>query len=312
MKGSAIDMTAALPPDLRTHPALQGAIVTATARSGSRQQVLEIRQDGQPVILKRYLGPSAPARFAAAIARLAEADARMGGDNLAVRILRQLPDCHTLILSRAAGRPLQDALQLSDDARQAILVRRAGEWLACLVGTAQARPFLAWKVFVRLSERAAAYAADEAIDPELVRRHMERMHQLARQIHLQPVGHGMAHGDFHPENLFIDEPGDRLILTGFDLEMAAPIPVIRDLAKMLVWLQGAALPRQPGPCVSGIHQPLFDSLCAGYAALGPADRLALHFHIGEQMLEFYLQRGARLPEIRHRMAPALDHWGSEP
>lgn len=309
-KGLTIDTTSVLPPEFQTHPALQGATLIATLRNEVHQQVLEIRQNGQQIILKRYLGPSASKRFAVTIARLTEAQDRMRGNNLTVRVLKELPDCHTLMLSYAAGRPLQDVLQMSDAWKQLMLVHRAGQWLACLVSTTQSRPFRAWKFFAKLGGRVATYDTDDAVDTYLVRKHMDRMHQVTRRVHLLQVSYGMTHGDFHPENLFFNEDGGRLILTGFDLEIAEPIPVVRDLAKMLVWLEGFTLPGLPGFRESGIHQPLFNSLCDGYAALTPADRLVLHFHIGEQMLLFYLQSGAHRPEIRQRMALILDHWAS--
>ena len=293
---------------LHHHPALRGVVIKSLIRDGTRQQVAEIRHNDDTAFLKCYLGTYAAQRHEAACARLRQAADIMSGENQVVHPLLELVDCHALIMSQAPGLPMRDVCLTADTQRRRAIVQRAGEWLACLITAREQRPYFVWKWHQKLVEFAATFQFDETVDATLVRQHMEHMKQVTRRLHLQEVCHGVSHGDFHSENIFVAEDGDRLILTGIDMETADPIPVVKDLARMLVWLQIDAEPASDR--ASGIDRSLFDSLCAPHGPFAAADRLALHFHIGEMLLEFYLRRGARVPEIRRKMSLAIEHWMS--
>lgn len=293
---------------LHRHPALQGMVVKNVLRNGTRQQVLQVQHKNNTAFLKCFLGTSAAQRMEAASARLRQAGDIMHGENQVVRVLVELVDCNTLIMSQAPGRPMRDLFLTADAERRRAIVQRAGEWLGCLINTREKRAFQAWKGYFDLEKFASTFASDPLIDTQLLRNHFAIMERTTRQLHHQPVEFAVSHGDFHSENIFIAEEGEKLILTGIDMEIADPIPVTHDLACMLVWLESDMT---PGPDrKSGIDRMLFDSLCASHGPLSAIEQLGIHFHIGKNLLEFYLRRGARLPKLRPRMAIAMTHWAN--
>lgn len=230
----------------------------------------------------------------------------MNGDNQVVCVLEEIVDLHALIMSPAPGKSMREVLLTADAESRRVLVRRAGEWLYCLIHARELKPCQSWKFYNGLSSIVSEYATDKIIDSALVHTHMAKMQQIAQRLHLQPVSHGITHGDFHPENLFIEEVDNKIIVTGIDMEFSEVMPLAPDLARMLVWL--ASDTPLGVNCKSGIDQSLFNSLCASHVPFTEFDRLALHFHIGRTLLIYYLQRGANRPRLRHRMAWALKNW----
>lgn len=287
---------------------MKGVVVKQVLRNGTRQQVLQVHHKDDTAFLKCFLGTSASQRLKAASVRLRQANEVMNEENQVVRTLVELTDCNTLIMSQAPGRPMRDIFLTADAEQRRAIVQRAGEWLECLITAREKKTVQAWKWYFGLEKFASTYASDPLIDTQLLRKHLAMMERTTRQLHHQRVEFGISHGDFHSENIFIAEKGERLILTGIDMEIADPIPVTDDLARMLVWLESDMT---PGPDrKSGIDRMLFDSLCASYGPLSAVERLAIHFHMGKNLLEFYLRRGARLPKLRPKMAIAMMHWAN--
>lgn len=288
------------------HPSLQNLAVSSVLRNSPKQQVMEVRYNDRIAFLKVFLGPNASNRWQAARLQLKQAGKVMAGDNQVVCVVAESADPPALVMSSAPGKPMREVFLAANAERRAVLVRRAGEWLNCLIHARELKPCQSWKFYNRVASLASEYASDEMVDGALVHHHMATMKQITQRLHLQPISHGVTHGDFHPENLFIAEDGDKLIVTGIDMEFAEAMPLAPDLARMLVWL--ASDTPLGINCKSGIDQSLFDSLCASHAPFTELDRLALHFHIGGTLLVYYLQRGANRPRVRHRMAWALKNW----
>ncbi|QDA36208.1 hypothetical protein E4191_18970 (plasmid) [Paracoccus liaowanqingii] len=304
----AINISSVVPATLHLHPSLQGMVVESVLRNGTRQQVLQVQHKNDTAFLKCFLGTNAAQRREAASMRLRQAGKVMDGENQVVRALVELAECNVLIMSQAPGRPMRDIFLTADAEQRRAIVQRAGEWLGCLITGREKRAVQAWKWYFSLSKFASRYASDPSINTQLLRNHLTLMERTTRQLHHQQVEFGISHGDFHSENIFIAEEGERLILTGIDMEIADPIPVAHDLARMLVWLQSDMTPAPDRK--SGIDRTLFDSLCGSHGPISTIERLAIHFHIGKNLLEFYLRRGARLPELRPKMEIAMTYWAN--
>lgn len=293
-----------LPRELAGLGPLAGATVTRLVRDLPERRVFQIQLCGQRAFLKQFRGDNAVALAQGACRRLTEAAAALGGGlNRVATPLIALPEHAVLVTAAAAGQPLARSLEQADPQERARLIARAGAWLAALAGSAPQTGSFGPRFWLRNLQARAETAQGSWIDRDLVRAHLARMQADAQGLRQAPVIRARLHGDLTPDNLFHDPATDRL--TAIDLQDWGMIALVRDMARLLVWLESRSttfLPRHDG-IASADHQAL-----TRVPGLMPADqRPLLRFMIAEIMLAYYLD-SARQPQRRAALAEAMRDW----
>lgn len=278
-----------LPAELAALPPLAGARVLRLIRDLPQRRVWEIRLQGERAFLKQFRTADPAAAALGAARRLDEAAAIFGnGPDCVAPALTVLPEAGAVVLRAAPGVPLVQALDSALAAERARLVARAGAWLAHLAGPAREEGRFGPRFWLRgIEERLAATTGDWA-DRALAGARVER---------------ARLHGDLTGDNLFYDAVTDRM--TGIDLQDWGAVAVVRDAARLLVWLESRRA--IPLPRIDGIAAPDYQALTAVPGLIAPDQRALLRFMIGEIMLAYYLD-SARQPVRRSALAGAMRDW----
>ena len=278
-----------LPAELAALPPLAGARVLRLIRDLPQRRVWEIRLQGERAFLKQFRTADPAATALGAVRRLDEAAAAFGNSpDCVAPALTVLPEAGAVVLRAAPGVPLVQALDSAPAAERARLVARAGAWLAHLAGPAREEGRFGPRFWLRgIEERLAATTGDWA-DRALAGTRVER---------------ARLHGDLTGDNLFYDAVTDRM--TGIDLQDWGAVAVVRDAARLLVWLESRRA--IPLPRIDGIAAPDYQALTAVPGLIAPDQRALLRFMIGEIMLAYYLD-SARQPVRRSALAGAMRDW----
>ena len=276
-------------------------------RGGRRQKVVEVVYRGQPGFLKIFAGREAAGRFSSSVdSHRIAADLLGAGRNRSVELLSVFPAHYAFVSAAASGTPMRQFLLASSRPERARLVHRSGEWLQALTRNREPIPLQAWKLCAWLDDLAAMPEYHRQVERGLLRRAMDQVVTLARALHGSTVEGSFSHGDFHPENLFVDRGTAGLVVTAIDLETPETIPVVGDIAKMLTWLEvddDHGTSDEGG--ISGCYRwPML----AAMGVLPDSDRRALHFRIGVSLTQMYLTRGSRTPRNRRNIERALGAW----
>ncbi|MFT4012981.1 MAG: aminoglycoside phosphotransferase family protein [Paracoccus sp. (in: a-proteobacteria)] len=290
-----------LPPHLAALPELRRARALDLLRDLDKRRVWHIELDGRPAYLKEFRGPDGARDAEGAAARLHEAARTLGQgrDGVALPIL-VLPHAGVLVSEAAPGRPLAGLLRNADPATRARLVARAGAWLHALARDGAETGRFGPHFWLRGLRQRADTAGGDWLDRPLVAAILARMRDEAQPLRQRPILRARLHGDLTPDNLFYDPAQDRM--TGIDLQNWGAIPLVRDLARLLVWLESRR--ERPLPARDGVaradHEVLLRDL--------PPDQLPfLRFMIAEIALAYYLD-SARQPRRRIALIRALRGW----
>ncbi len=292
-------------------PELAGAEFVGLMRDIPKRLVIEIRLNGQRAFLKQFRQGDPAAMVRASVARLHEATEVLGQGPDAVALpLLALPDHGVIVTEAAPGQALSRLLLRARPAQRAALVARTGQWLARLGASGRERgSFGALYWLGKLDERLAAASADW-IDRDLVAAHMAQMRAEAEPLRGRSVERAATHGDMTPDNLFLDMSVTPQHLTGIDIQPRAVIPIVRDMSRLLVWLESR---RQRGArdTLNGIAAGEYAAL-VNVPGLIDADQLPiLRFMIGIMAMEVYLDT-ARQPVRRQALARCLRDWAITP
>ena len=297
-------MTTPLPSSLAPIP---GVSFGRTVAITPRQIVYQATYDRRPVVVKQFIGPDAQQRMGVVAKGLELANLILGpGVNRAVQPLRVATDQGAIVMSHAQGQGMRQAFLAADPAARQELIRRAAEWLAALTVDRSEIPFKAWGRTQRLAGWVAESDFGSWGDRQLATRATARMGALARILHGRPVLAAFSHGDFHSENLFVHRADGQIVMTGIDFELRNPIPIVRDLSKMLTWLE---VDDDHGTsALAGLTPQNLEPIYPVWRDLPKTDRQALHFHVGGWLLQLYLTRGERNAKIRLNVERSLRLW----
>lgn len=268
--------------------------------------MLEIRLHGRPAFLKQFLGPDAQDRLDATLDQIARMAALLDeGPDALCQLLLTLPAHGVLITAAAPGQQMSHLLAAAPPQRRAALLARIAAWLRRLTGQDRHRaPFAPGFWLHRLDGRIAQVRAP--IDRILVAAHMGVLREAAMKLQGAKVLRATIHGDLTPDNLFLH--GARL--TAIDPRPSSPLPVVRDVARLLVWLESrrdCPAPAQRDGIALADHTAL-----SALSGLLPADQAPiLRFMIGELLLDYYLASASK-PDRRQALARAMRDWAIRP
>lgn len=297
------------PEALSALPELAGAEFGPVLRDRPDWLVLSLRLAGRPAFLKQFRQDDAAQRVRRAAAWLNEAGHALGQQQDAVAPPLLVLPRHGIIVTRAApGQPLARLLPHRDGAARAALLARTGHWLARLAAASRTRGSFGPRFWIRGLETRLAGTRGDWIDRDLVAAHLARMQDLAATLRGASVERAALHGDLTPDNLFLDPATG--CMTGIDMQAPALIPVARDVARLLVWLESR---RETAPArqLDGIALPDRQALIGVDGLLAPDQAAILRFQIGELLLAYYLD-SARQPLRRRALVRGLRDWALMP
>lgn len=198
-------------------------------KTGPEADVFAGRFRDRAAVFKRLLTDDAAQKLVETEAELEFLTQAFGqGPVRIVRLLGTLPETKTLILERAPGERVSLALKDGDRAARSHAMAMCGNWLAAVASLrSETRPFWSRKIAERLRRDAADIPTD--VTP-LFQATMERMETLGLRHRRAPLTHAVAHGDFAPVNLNIDDNA----IWGFDIQGGHTLPLARMAARFLV------------------------------------------------------------------------------
>ncbi|MDS9468141.1 phosphotransferase [Paracoccus sp. MBLB3053] len=298
-----------LPPELAELPELEDARVMACLRDLPQRRVYEIRLNGERAFLKQFRSGNPEAAVETTVARLTEVARVLGQDRNAVaEVLLAIPRAGVLVTHPATGQPLSRFLSESDPANRARLIARVGEWLQALARADLSEGRFGPGYWIKGLDSRVSAAGHAWIDGELVQRHLAQMQQEGAALRRARVVRARLHGDLTPDNVFYDPRDGRL--TGIDMQEMGEIALVRDMARMLVWLESRR-DHPAGDTIDGIAAEDHRALCESCDLLAPDQRPLLRFMIGEIMLGYYLDCD-RQPDRRRLLSRAMQGWAYAP
>lgn len=289
-------------PLLPDHPVLRKVrILDVLRHRPGRHTVYGAEYRGEPCVLKlfRHGQPDKAVRQTGqTLARTTEV---LDSHSFAVnRPILLLPEAGAILLEIAPGKQLSLELAAASDARRAQLIGRAGQWLARLGADRQRGHFAPF--FWVDQTRIRAASADNAVDEHLIAAQLALLTVEAHRVRGLQADRGRMHGDFTPDNMFVD---DRC-LTVIDMEREITGAFIRDIARFLVWLHSRRS-EVPKRTTNGVSSDDYNAI-TGIPELFSADQSpVLRFFIGKLLTDFYLDsQGRRLR--REILASAILRW----
>lgn len=288
---------------LPRHPKLDGMVVTEVLRNQpGRHSVYAVEDKGRKLFVKVFHSPDAADLVRDTEFNLKNAAEALGQAENAVANLRfAVPEAGALVIDAAQGTQLTLPLAAGNAERRAQLIARAGGWLAALTAPRERAKF-GPGFWMKELRRPFARSADSSLDHTLLDRHLCAMQALADDLRDAEVERAYAHGDFTPDNLYLDGPR----LYGIDMQRPAKIAIARDAARFLVWLQSrrteAAKDTRDG--VSAAEWQVMHDVPG---LLSPDQDRILRFMIGELLGEYYLS-STHHPLRRAMLAQGIRDW----
>ena len=245
-----------------------------------RALVADAVSDGQPVVVKQFLGPTR----SETIQRLqTEHDAigpHMAAGPYRLAVWRNLSPHHGLaVLHKAPGQRMDSVLARTKAAERRVILGLVGGWLAAFAAPRRHLAPINLHALIRARKQAMALALTPA-DGDLAGASLSRLRGLARDLTGMDLVQSGIHADLTPDNLTLAATRSGVEVWAFDLQDTRMRPVALDAAHFLV-IAGLRLPPLPAPLTGGLPQA---DRAALVAACPDADGPVLEFFIGDRLL----------------------------
>ncbi|WP_176562666.1 phosphotransferase [Paracoccus liaowanqingii] len=248
--------------------------------------------DGNPVYVKRLLGPGADQRIHGMMAELDFAVARMTNTNNRVAgYMTADPEAGLIALQLAPGCPMGAAIRLAQRERREQLLGMGGSWLTQFTKLrCKTVSFDAQRMLGPLQDPAGiANPLDLARWQRLTGWQAERIDELRGS----KLSIAASHGDFHPGNLRVQ--GNTI--HAFDIEGETWMPILRDCVTFLLHVQDH-LPQTGAATHMGI---------AVDSALPFLSTLDLSRDEKEQLLPVFMARRLANALVKRQRQPKILH-----
>lgn len=245
----------------------------ANRRGASRNvTVLKLTASGRaPLILKRQTRPGYDFNSLMAEYRAAHAAFAHGAGLTIPDLLADDPGSFTCLMEYFPGDRLGTALHGLALKDQAVLLERAGRWMAAFHHARQGER-RAYQTRYGLAEIARAMEQIEAgkarvAQPDLFRRAVERFRDMAPRWQGRPTEAAAQHGDLHLNNIMISDEA----VAGIDFSGGHDAPVGHDIARLLVDYTILHAPLGQVRTGEVLPRAALNGFFAGYDLVGPDD-----------------------------------------
>lgn len=292
-------------------PGLERLRFKRIVRDLPQRLVCEVMLNGEPAFLKQVYFKGAENYIRRSAEWLEAAAALLDQDQNAVpKVLAVLPEHGVLITSLAPGVEMSKALQSASIAKRQALLTRAGEWLVKLSQLSQVTGEFGPFYWLRTLKEKLPFVTIPEDEQPTIYAHIFALTQRAELLRLHPVIRAQTHGDFKPDNLFVDDSRNPITVTGIDMHERREYPVVRDVAQMLVWLES----RRDAPSSDkafGVDRSDLLALTDAKGLIGPDQMPILHFMIGISVMVAYfynVQNLGQKPQRRRAMLDLMRDW----
>ncbi|MBK5935144.1 phosphotransferase family enzyme [Rhodovulum imhoffii] len=236
--------------------------------------------DGQPAILKLFRGPN----FKKKARRQKQEMERLAtfmstGRYRTPELLDAWVNLGITVTTRIEGKTLAQALIRASLGERDHLIAEAGHWLSRLAGPTLFRDTFAGKFWLS-RKRNDLPRIQYPPDMVLARALLARLEALIPDVRGHSVTKAEIHGDFSPPNLILTETA----LYGVDIQSVAPQPLVRDIARFLLYLH-IVIPQRDSGLKFGVSERDIDVMLGTVALPENERQTLLPFFIGLEMVD---------------------------
>lgn len=259
--------------------------------------------NGEKVVIKRYLG----AHTAKTILRLRDELSLLeqvfgAGTHQVNKCLMSWPDEGIAVLSFAPGQRLDDAIAKARGPGRERLLTHSGAWLAKYTQGRRKDGSFGPAYWIKRVRNRNRDHIDDPDDLRLLDRLMDALKQQKPRLNGCPVVQAASHGDYVGMNAHYHAG----IIYGVDIQGECRIPLARDCARFLVWLQIHDKAR-PDDRTHGIATPTWTGFLKSDVLSVQEQDTTLPFFVGEQ-LYYRFVNDYRRARIRSNAAAAIESY----
>lgn len=188
------------------------------------------------------------------------------------------PKAGVMAVAEVPGTPLLQWMYRAQEADRARYLIPAGRWLRayteCSETEANAQP-AGW---AKRAERAAKTQAFNRLK-KVEKPILSEIQRLVPQLEERPWRFAVSHGDFHPNNLIVNDN----IVTGIDCGGSRPAPIYKDMARFLMHMGRRAM-TPSGEMYLGVDKQGFIAFADAFRLSAEERELTLPFFIAVEAL----------------------------
>ena len=226
------------------------------------------RFGGRDVVFRLPLDEANHEGFAREWAELTRVHAYMSAPPLSVvEPVKFDPDSGLFVIAFVPGMPLFSHLRRAEPEDRPPLVARAADWLRAYTAPTLAPAKLNFRRWYGNAAKSAETQPHSALR-EIEARILRRMKRLGRTLHDTECRTAISHGDFHLNNLILNDAE----LVGIDTGGSGRMPVVKDIARALTHMARRAAPFS-GARRFGVDAAAFDAFAEAFE-MSPVEREA--------------------------------------
>ncbi len=211
------------------------------------------------------------------------------------------PDCGVLAVADVPGTPLLKWIYGAAEDERARYLKPAARWLRayteCSETQANAQP-AGWAKRAERAAKSQAFNRLKRVEKPI----LSEIQRLVPQLQDSQWRFAVSHGDFHPNNLIVNDN----LVTGIDCGGSRPAPIYKDMARFLMHMgRRAVIPS--GEMYLGVDKQGFIAFADAFRLSAEERELTLPFFIAVEALLRVETRGLSPSRVRRarKMSEAL-------
>ncbi|MEQ8257138.1 MAG: phosphotransferase [Roseovarius confluentis] len=188
------------------------------------------------------------------------------------------PEAGLLAVSEVEGTPLLQWIYRAPEAERARYLEPAARWLRayteCTETEAAAQP-AGWAKRAERAAKTQAFTRLKQVEKPI----LQEIQRLVPLMDKSQWRFAVSHGDFHPNNLIVNEN----MVTGIDCGGSRPAPIYKDMARFLMHMGRRAMIPSGEACL-GVDRQGFIAFCDAFRLSAEERELTLPFFIAVEAL----------------------------
>ncbi|KAB7613935.1 hypothetical protein F9L33_11305 [Amylibacter sp. SFDW26] len=265
--------------------------------------VFVARINNEKAIIKQFLHDNAHRTVENLKKELDYIGEKMGHGNLQVnKCLYAFPDEGIAVLSYAEGRRLGDVIEKSPPSKRMQLVKKSGNWLKKYTRPRSRSAKFGPMYWYHLLQDISTDHVKDKTDKALCLRMLENLRQRADTIKGCKVIQAASHGDFVGINAHFSKG----VICGVDIQGEHWLPIAKDVAKFLVWLQIYS-PIDTDHLTYGIASNDWSAMLASEIISNDEYDTTLAFFVGRELYWRFLE-GYNTPKIQKNARFSIENY----